>query len=172
MLDAFKTLTSNQFEAVFCTMNACLERCPDSQWNAPVVKLTFSQVVFHALFFADYYLGENEGALRKQAFHHDNEAYFRNYEELEDRPQELSYDKPTTHRYLEHCRQKAATVIAAETLESLAADCQFARRDFSRAELYVVNIRHIHHHAAQLSLRLRIDHNVEIPWVGSGWREF
>lgn len=171
MLDAFKTLTSNQFEAVFCTINGCLERCPDSAWDAPVVNLKFCQVVFHTLFFADYYLGENEEALRRQAFHDANEAYFRDYEELQDRPQELSYDKPTTGRYLDHCRAKAATVIAAETPASLNADCQFARRDFSRAELYVVNIRHIHHHAAQLSLRLKIDHNVDIPWVGSGWRE-
>jgi hypothetical protein len=41
----------------------------------------------------------------------------------------------------------------------------------SRAELYVYNLRHIQHHAAQLSLRLRLDHGVNIAWVGSGWRE-
>ena len=29
--------------------------------------------------------------------------------------------------------------------------------------------RHIQHHVAQLSLRLRIDADLEMPWVGSGW---
>jgi hypothetical protein len=43
--------------------------------------------------------------------------------------------------------------------------------DFSRAELHVYNIRHIHHHAAQLSLRLRLDTGRGVDWVGSGWRE-
>jgi hypothetical protein len=49
--------------------------------------------------------------------------------------------------------------------------CGFARRTFSRAELYAYNTRHIQHHAAQLSLRLRIDAGVDIPWIGLGWRE-
>ena len=170
MLDAFKTLTSNQFEAVLCTLNACIEQCPDPAWESRVVNLKFCQVVFHTLFFTDYYLGQNAEALREQSFHEANKAYFRDYEELDDRPQQLTYDKPTTRLYLEHCRQKAGTTIAAETTESLSAACQFMRRDFTRAELYVVNIRHIHHHAAQLSLRLRTDHSEVIAWVGSGWR--
>ena len=40
-----------------------------------------------------------------------------------------------------------------------------------RAELHVYSIRHIQHHAAQLSLRLRLDAGVAIPWIGVGWRE-
>jgi len=56
-------------------------------------------------------------------------------------------------------------MIAAEIADSLRAECGFAHREFSRAELHLVNIRHIHHHAAQLSLRLRIDHNEEIAWL-------
>ena len=41
----------------------------------------------------------------------------------------------------------------------------------SRAELYVYNTRHLQHHAAQLSLRLRLDAGVHTPWFGGGWRE-
>jgi hypothetical protein len=62
-------------------------------------------------------------------------------------------------------------VIAAETAETLTAGCGFQRRPISRAELHVYNLRHIQHHAAQLSLRLRLDAQQEIPWIGSGWRE-
>jgi len=60
MLDVFKHTTTNQFEAAFCTLNACIERCPKSAWNAPIVNLLFCQVVFHTLFFADYYLGKTK----------------------------------------------------------------------------------------------------------------
>jgi len=171
MLDVFKTTMTNQFEAVFCSMNACIERCPVAGWDGPVVNLRFCQVVFHALFFSDYYLGENEAAFRLQPFHSDNPGIFRDYEELQDRPQQQTYDKATTRRYLAHCRGKAVAVITAETMQSLSAECAFARRNFSRAEMHACNIRHIHHHVAQLSLRLRLDHNEVIPWIDSGWRD-
>ena len=73
--------------------------------------------------------------------------------------------------YLQHCRTKAAAVIAAETAESLRGPSGFERRTFCRAELYVYNIRHVQHHSAQWSLRLRVEAQEAIPWVGSGWRE-
>lgn len=171
MLDTFKGLIVNQFEAAFCTLQTCIDRCPDSAWDAPVANLKFCQVAFHTLFFTDFYLGPNADALRLQPFHRDHERFFRDYEELEDRPQVLLYDKPSIKTYLEHCRKKAADVIAAETAESLAGPSGFERRMFSRAELHVYNIRHIQHHAAQLSLRLRLGFQQDIPWIGSGWRE-
>ncbi|HIF32987.1 MAG TPA: hypothetical protein EYQ75_15180 [Planctomycetaceae bacterium] len=81
------------------------------------------------------------------------------------------YDKPFITRYLDHCRTKASQVIAAETEERLVSPCGFRRRNFSRAELHVTNIRHLRHHSAQLTLRLRIDTDVDIPWVASAWRD-
>ena len=171
MLNTFKELIAHQFEAAFCTLNACIDRCPETAWNARVANYKLCQVVFHTLFYADFYLGPDEPSFRQQPFHLDNQRFFRDYEEFEDRAPVLLYDKGAIKAYLAHCRQKAAEVIAAETAESLSAACAFPRRTFSRAELYVYSIRHIQHHAAQLSLRLRLDHNVDVPWFGSGWRE-
>jgi hypothetical protein len=119
----------------------------------------------------DYYLGQDEHSLRDQPFHREHAEFFRDYEELEHREPELLYDRPSIQSYLAHCRSKASQAIAAETAESLAAPCGFGRKTFSRAELHVYNIRHIQHHAAQLSLRLRIDFREDIPWIGSGWRD-
>ena len=171
MLDAYKELIADQYEAALCTLNICIDRCPDNAWDAPVVNLQFCQVAFHTLFFTDYYLAPNEDAFREQQFHRDNEQFFRDYEELKDRKQEFLYGKPTTINYLQHCRGRASEVISAETEETLTGPSGFERRTFSRAELHVYNMRHIHHHAAQLSLRLRQDASVDIPWVGSGWQD-
>jgi hypothetical protein len=171
LLETLKTLTTRQFEAALCTLSSCIDRCPEANWNARVANLAFCQVAFHTLFYTDYYLGPNEKSFREQPFHRDNPRFFRDYEEFEDRAQVLLYDRPAINSYLTHCRNKAAQAIAAETAESLVAPCGFARRNFSRAELYVYNIRHIQHHAAQLGLRLRLDTNVDIPWIGSGWCE-
>jgi hypothetical protein len=171
MLETFKALTQNQFDAALCTLNACIDRCPEPAWHAPVGSLAFCQVVFHALFFADLYLGRDEASLRGQPFHAANESFFRDYEELEPRAQQNHYDRAPVKAYLDHCRGKVATILADETEATLAGPSGFGWCRFTRAELHVYNFRHVQHHAAQLSLRLRVDHRVEIPWVGSGWRE-
>lgn len=169
MLEIFKAATTNQFEAAFGTLDLCLVQCPDACWNAPVANATFCQVMFHTLFFADYYLGENEAVFPEQDFHRQHRKLFADYEQLEDRKPESIYDKESISTYLCHCRDKAKSQIAAESTASLAAKAEFARRDFSRAELYIYNLRHVYHHAAQLVMRLRIDSDVDIPWINSGW---
>lgn len=95
MQDTYKQLTINQFHAALCTLNLCIDRCPESHWDAPVVNLKFCQVVFHTLFFADYYLqpSDDAQAIREQPFHRDHASYFRDYEELRDVRQQLLYDK-------------------------------------------------------------------------------
>jgi len=170
MLDTFKELIANQFEATLCTLDTCIERCPENAWDDKIGQYPFNQVAFHTLFFTDYYLGRDAEALRGQPFHRDNPEFFGDYEQLEYREPVTLYDRASIKKYMRHCRQKASDVIASETADSLSGPAGFPRRDFSRAELYVLTIRHIQHHAAQLSLRLRIDADVEIPWVGSGWR--
>jgi hypothetical protein len=170
MIDLFKELVEHQFEAALCTLSICIEKCPDAAWNAPVANYKFCQVAFHTVFYADYYLGPpDEQSFREQPFHREYAGFFRDYEEFIDRQPVLLYDRPTVEKYVEHCRRKALLAIAAETAQSLAAPCGFPRKSFSRAELHVYSIRHIQHHAAQLSLRLRLDHQIDIPWVRTGW---
>ena len=171
MLDTYKQLIRQQYEASLCTLNACIVRCPDSAWDMRIGIYSFNQVVFHTLFYADFYLEANDRSIRQQRFHRDHPDFFADYEQLEDREPVGVYDRPSLQNYMEHCRQKVQPVIASESQSSLTAKADFARRDFSRAELHVYNIRHIQHHAAQLILRLRIDAKQDIPWFHSGWRE-
>jgi hypothetical protein len=170
MLPIIKQLLTNQFEASLSTLGLCVDRCPETAWDSRVGNLMFCQLAFHTLFYTDFYLGPNEESFRKQPFHRARGEFFCDYEELEDRPQVLRYDQAAVREYVQHCRGKAISVIADETDESLQAPCGFPRRNMSRAELYVYSVRHIQHHAAQLSLRLRLDHRENIPWVESGWR--
>jgi len=167
MLDITKALLASQMDAALRMLDACIDRCPDEAWDAPVANLAFCQAVFHTLFFTDCYLGQDTPSLREQAFHRENPQFFRTYEELEDKKQELLYDRSTMRKYMRHCRAKASEVIAAETAETLAAPCGFPWLKMSRAELYAYNTRHIQHHAAQLSLRLRLDFGDGVPWVKS-----
>jgi uncharacterized damage-inducible protein DinB len=173
MLKTVQELTRNQFEAAFCTLNSCIDLCPEESWNQPVVNLKFCQVTFHTLFFADLYLAESGDleALKQQSFHQERADFFRDYEEFQDRKQTLLYDRPTTKSYLKRCRQKARDVVAAETAETLTGPSGFDWRDCSRAELHVYNARHIYHHCAQLSLRLRQIGEIDVPWFSHAWQD-
>lgn len=169
MLDAFKQLIANQFEASLCTITLCAERCPDSHWNTRIAKYPFSQVLFHAIFFADYYLGDDADSFRQQSFHIENQELFADYEQHKQQEPKSVYSREQIELYGNFCRDKASVKIGEETEQTLLAKARFARKNFSRAELHVYNIRHIQHHAAQLVLRLRIDTDVDIPWVRSEW---
>jgi uncharacterized damage-inducible protein DinB len=171
MLGMIKDLLTNQFEAGFCTLNACIDQCPEEHWDLQIGRYPLSQVMFHTLFFVDYYLGSNEDALREQPFHRENAEFFADYEQMLPRVPETVYSRESLKKYLQHCRTKATETIAAETADLLRGPCGFPPRPFTRAELHVYNFRHIFHHAAQITMRLRVETGVDIPWVGSGWKE-
>ena len=161
----------NQYEAVLAALNFAIDRCPAELWDAPAGASPFCQVVFHALFFADVYLGPDEDSLRQQGFHRDNAAFFGDYEELEERLPVQLYERAAIKRYLQHCRAKSAATLAAESAAILSGPSGFARRSFTRAELHIYNIRHLQDHAAQLGMDLGAQIGLEMPWFGSGWRE-
>jgi DinB superfamily len=170
MVETIREMLSSQFQAALSTLSYCVMRCPDELWNAPVAKYPFCQVAFHTLFFADYYLGPDIESQRTQAYHLANPSLFADYEQLQDREPVSLYERPQIEGYLAFCREKAVATLAAETEASLSSPAKFGRRHFPRAELHVYNIRHIQHHAAQLILRLRLDTDIDIPWIADGWR--
>ena len=143
MLETYKELISNQFEASLCMLGACVDRCPESAWHAPVANLKFCQVAFHVLCFADAYLGHDFESQRHQPFHRNNATVFADYEEIGGGLQQAVYEKSFIKSYLKHCCGKASSVIAAETAETLERCPGFETKKFSRAELHVYNIRHI-----------------------------
>jgi hypothetical protein len=169
MLDLFKLLIVSQFEAALSTIRLCVETSSPRVWNLPVALYPFSQVIFHALFFADYYLEGDATTFRQQPFHMTNLDLFGDYEQLEDREPVSIYDKQQVRLYLDFCRTKVQETMAAETDESLRETCTLTRHSLARAEMHVYNIRHLQHHAAQLVLRLRQEGHKDLPWVGCGW---
>lgn len=177
MLNTFRSLVISQYEAALSALKACVDKSPDNVWTGPVANYTFFQVVFHTLFFTDLYLGPDEESFAGQPFHRRHPALFAKYdverEPLED-PAPPVRDKATLLAYLDFCRRKAGDVVGRETEAILTGPCGFRRgdrRNFSRAELHVYNIRHIQHHSAQLSLRLRLETHDGAPWMHAGWRE-
>jgi len=171
MVELVKELITNQYQAALSTMAYCIEHCPEETWNRPVANWPFYESVFHTLFYTDYYLELAPDSISSQLFHQAHPELFGDYEQLRPIDPTIVYTREQLEMYVDFCLVKAARVMASETEESLSAPAQFPRKDFSRAELHIYNIRHIQHHAAQLVLRLRLDTDVNVPWFRSG-REF
>jgi hypothetical protein len=168
MKHAVARMLVNQYRAALDTLAYVIEECPDKEWNERHGDYPFSQVVFHALFYTDFYLGSSEREFKEQEYHRKHTDLFSDYEELEDRLPVHLYERHEIWDYLGFCVTKADQVTSTETLESLEAQSGFPRRLFSRGELHMMNIRHIQHHAAQLGLRLQFLTGKEMPWFSTG----
>ena len=159
MIDNVRQMLTGQFEAALAMLNDCLQLCPSEHWDGPIAKYSFWQVAYHTLCFVDLYLSRDP-------------ANFQNPFGWRDMEDELAIRRLAREEllsYVQHCRSQAIETFAAETAESLAGPCGFPRREFSRGELHLYNLRHIQHHTGQLSAYLR-RLGKEPRWIGSRWK--
>lgn len=169
MFENTKALLTSQYSAALTTLKNCIEQCPDEAWNQRVCNHVFSQAAFHALFWTDLYLGPNQDAISDQDFHRKHVELFRGYEQLHKKKPETQYTREFILTYFEHCVGKMREVIRKATEAHLQSGSGFGWIKGTVAEVHVYNIRHIQHHAAQLSLRLRLDGHAEIAWERGEW---
>jgi len=159
----------SQFEAALCMLRSCIAACPEEHWEGKIAQGTFRWVAYHTLFFADVYLSRGEKDFTPRELHKIGG------DELQPFPAP-GLSREQSLEYAAIVRQKAIEMIGADTAETLEADCGFSWRKFSRGEMHIYNIRHIQHHAGQLSAYLRrVDDRYKdrksLPWIGAGWKE-
>lgn len=168
MLDHFKQILIAQFEAALAMLNQCIEACTPEHWEGKIANGTFRWNAYHALFFADLYLSPSNEAFDLRDF---------NQRGGDERGPDacIGLPKDDMLAYIPLVRQKMLDTIAAETEESLAGPSGFSWYSVTRAEIHLVNIRHVQHHAAQLSAFLRrVDERFKdrgtLRWIRTGWR--
>jgi uncharacterized damage-inducible protein DinB len=145
------------------TLNQCINNCSDKEWQKPHNDAPFSQVIFHTLFYTDYYLSPNENEFKSQLFHEQNPGIFRNYEELEYRKPEQLYTKEEIKLYMNYCYNKINEYF--DKLDDTALIKECGHRNMKSIELLIYIIRHIQHHSAQLGLRIQQITGKELEWI-------
>jgi hypothetical protein len=170
MIDLFKKSLLGQFGATLSVLDQCAQQCPEDRWGGPVGNHAFWHVAYHALFFADLYLSPDEASFEPPSFYREDYHFFgrKPWPPYETVVADVPYPKDTILEYVELCRAKASRSIARETPESLEGPCGFWWYKVPRAEFYLINIRHIQHHAAQMNLYLRNSAGIGIDWVPTG----
>jgi uncharacterized damage-inducible protein DinB len=153
-----------QYEAALSMLDECIRLCPEQHWDGIIGKYPFWMVAYHTLCFTDLYLEPDESTFKTHPRLHP-----KGMQEFDDEYPSRRFAQAELLEYLQLCRAKLARRLAAETPEVLAGPSGHARRKFSRAELHLYSMRHVQHHAGQLSAFLRRA-GVETHWASSGWR--
>lgn len=162
MLEQLTTAISQQFLAAMAMFKDCLEKCPEEHWDDPVAKYPFWLVAYHTLYCTDGYLEHHEDAFKPNPTFHPG-----GLTDLTDEYPSKRFTKDELLAYTAFCIDKLNAALARQTLETWWADSGFKRRNMSRAELFIYNLRHVEHHTGQLSAVLRRA-GLEPKWVSRG----
>ena len=158
-MDGFwKEILRRQLGASIDMLENAIRACPDDVWCDYTKKpewvandiVGFWYLVYHTLFFLDFYLTDSLEDFEPPAPF--------NRDELD--PAGLLPDQPFSKDvllgYLDHCRRKCNAAIEALTEEKARQpDRTRPEQNLTVAERHLCNMRHVQHHAAQLNLVLR-----------------
>jgi hypothetical protein len=78
---------------------------------------------------------------------------------------EHPYTKDELQNYLEHGREKCRSLIASLSDKGFEQQLAIGSFEGSMMELFLYNLRHVQHHAAQLNLILRQQIDSAPRWV-------
>jgi hypothetical protein len=148
-----------QFGAAIDTLENAIKACPDDLWADRNRKPEYWYLVYHTLFFLDYYLsGKDENFAPPEPF---------TLSELDPSGSlpERVYSRDELLNYLEYGREKCRKTIENMTDDWARQPYGFAKVSLSYLELLLYNMRHVQHHAAQLNLILRQAIDSAPGWV-------
>ncbi len=154
-----RTALWHQFGAAIDMLDNALHACPEELWGDRTRQPQFWYLVYHTLFWLDFYLsGSREGFSPPPPF---------TLAELD--PAGVVPDRVYTReelaRYLQHGRAKCRARLEGLTPEEAGRRVDLGWLDLSFAELLLYNLRHVQHGAAQLNLILRQCTGSAPPWI-------
>lgn len=159
IISNFKINIWQQFGAAIDMLENAIKACPEELWFDRSQRPEYWYVVFHTLFFLDFYLSDSHEKFTPPAPF--------TLDELDPAGilPEQPYSRNELQSYLEHGRRKCKTAIDALTFDKANERRTFPWGDISGFELFLYNMRHIQHHAAQLNLILRQKIDSAPGWV-------
>jgi len=144
----WSTFIWSQFGAAIDMLEKAITACPAPLWDDRAQHQLFWYNAYHTLFWLDLYLsGAWEDFAAPTPF---------GLEELDPAgvlPPRV-YTPAELLDYLAYCRRKCRAVLAGLTDEQANHPCTFPWGTLPFGELLLDNMRHVHGHAAELSLML------------------
>jgi len=154
-----------QYRAALNMLRQAIESCPADLWDGGGDPVPFWRVVYHTIYGTHLYLHNDESSFRPWQKHREG------HQEL---PWPESAANPVADPYSKSEMLEYWALItdgldgAINRLDLDAAECGFPwHKTQSKLEHQIHNIRHIQHHTAILSARLRRAAGVDVRWVRS-----
>ncbi|SYZ74765.1 conserved hypothetical protein [Candidatus Zixiibacteriota bacterium] len=155
----WQTTIWGQFGAAIDTLENAMSACPESLWGDRSRKHEYWYMVFHTLFWLDYYMSDSvDGFAPPAPF---------GLEEMDPAGvlPERVYSKEELFTYLKYGRRKCQSAILALNDDFAHLPCGSKRPGLTNADLLLYTMRHVQHHAAQLNLILRQTIDAAPRWV-------
>ena len=165
-----RTILKSQYRSALRMLRGAIEELPDELWLGGEHHLQAWQIAYHALFYTHFYLADGPDAFVPWEHHGANKRNPTGIPGPADPPADVeASDKPYSRdevlQYADFC--DAALDAAIDAMDVHAAESGFYWYPIPKLEHQLVSIRHIQHHAAQLSDRVRAAKGVGIEWVGA-----
>ena len=157
-------ILSKQYRASMAMLKEAIAKCPESLWLAPEYPNKFWHIAYHVLFCTHMYLQNSYEQFTPWKKHRENYQWLGALPWApHERPKiETPYSKEEILGYLEVCQQEIDAQVPGLDFD---APSGFFWLSFTKLELQIYNIRHIHHHTGQLIDRLRTVAGIGIGWV-------
>lgn len=155
----FKDILWHQFGASIDMLENAMKACPNVLWGDRTQKPEFWYLVYHTLFWLDFYLSDSP----------DNFSPLKPFTLSELDPEGLLPERVYTKKefliFLERGRKKCRQTIENLTEEKVKKHYVFGSVDMSFGELRLYNMRHVQHGVGQLNLILRQKTDSAPGWV-------
>jgi hypothetical protein len=154
-----RSALKEQYHAGLKMLRQAVEICPEHLWLGGAHPRTFWRIAFHAAFYTNLYLAQNEHAFERWPKHRDCARLWENP------PEETPYTREEMIEFIEH-----VDALIDGTVDSLDLDSQVTGFDWypnmTKLSHQIMNIRHLQGHIGQLSELLMADNpEIEVEWV-------
>lgn len=166
----WQIVISRQFAAAIQMIQMAIKACPDDIWDDRRNGSPFWHLAYHALFYTDFYLSENDKIFKPMDFHEDKANYlpgdYKEFGGIVSTPEKV-LTRDQLLNYTDHCLVKCQETFEKLTTKGALERCGFWWYELNVGEFLLNNLRHAQHHAGQLTLILRRHANIGIDWLGT-----
>jgi len=166
----WQIMIGRQLAAAIQMLRLAVEHCPDSLWDDRTDGPPFWHLAYHALFFTDFYLSDDDKTFQPASFHEDKAHFlpgdYKEFGGIVTTPAK-AFTQDQLLEYADHCIRKCDETLDKLTDEQALERCGFWWYELNVGEFLLNNLRHAQHHAGQLCLLLRRRAGIEVDWLGT-----
>lgn len=152
----------SQFGASIEMLENAIKFCPEELWSSRKSKPEFWYLVYHTLFWLDFYLTSDPDKYNPTS------PFTLSELDPEGILPERVYSEQELLIYIGHCRKKCKETILNLTDETANNNYKYGSVKMSFGELLIYNLRHVQHGVGQLNLILRQKTDEAPKWIKRG----